>query len=166
MLEVKNISVFYGKVQALHSVSITVDNEEIVAIIGSNGAGKTTLMKTIMGICRPSEGQISYDGKELQKLPPHKVVEKGIIYVPEGRKIFPRLSVRENLEMGAFSQRIRRRDTMRNRIEEVCTIFPKLSRTMQKQTDFLLCAIWLVMELEEIFTRNHRCQTLSRLDEV
>lgn len=126
MLEVKNISVFYGKVQALHNVSITVDNEEIVAIIGSNGAGKTTLMKTIMGICRPSDGQISYDGKEMQKLPPHKVVEKGVIYVPEGRKIFPRLSVRENLEMGAFSQRIRRRDTMRNQIEEVCAIFPKL----------------------------------------
>ena len=105
MLESNNIDVFYGKAQALFGVSISVAASEIVALVGSNGAGKTTLLKTISGLLRPASGHVMFLGERIDGLPCHAIVERGISHIPEGRKLFPDMSVRENLEMGAYVRR-------------------------------------------------------------
>lgn len=105
MLEVNHINVFYGQIQVLWDVSLHVDNGEMVAILGPNGAGKSTLLKTILGMNHPKSGSISYEGKRIDNLPPHKIIEAGIYYVPEGRRIFPDLTVIENLELGAITKK-------------------------------------------------------------
>lgn len=125
MLKVNGIDVFYDKVQALFDVSIEVHDHEIISIIGSNGAGKSTLMKTIMGINRPRKGMIEYDGKMLSTEKTHKIVSEGIVYVPEGREIFPEMSVRENLEMGAFCRKFTKTE-LEQKIEEAYELFPRL----------------------------------------
>ena len=102
MLEVNNINTFYGKVQALWDVSLRVDEAEIVALVGANGAGKTTLLNTISGLLRPASGSVEFLGKRIDGLPPHAIVELGISHIPEGRKLFADMTVRENLEMGAY----------------------------------------------------------------
>ena len=132
MLKVNGIDVFYGKVQSLFNVSIEVGDNEIVSIIGANGAGKTTLMKTIMGLNHPKKGTIEYNGEVISGLPVHKVVSKKIVYVPEGREIFPNMTVRENLEMGAYSVNISKSQLV-SRLEEQYEIFPRLKeRDKQK----------------------------------
>ena len=132
MLKVNGIAVFYGKVQSLFNVSIEVGDNEIVSIIGANGAGKTTLMKTIMGLNHPKKGTIEYNGEVISGLPVHKVVSKKIVYVPEGREIFPNMTVRENLEMGAYSVNISK-SQLESRLEEQYEIFPRLKeRDKQK----------------------------------
>ena len=103
MLDVKNISVYYDKVCALSNISFHVDESEIVSVIGANGAGKTTLMSFITGLVRAASGTITFDGRDITKMQPHKIVRHGITYVPEGRLIFPELTVYENLLMGAYS---------------------------------------------------------------
>lgn len=125
MLEVKNIDVYYGKVQALRDISVTVGEQEIVSVIGANGAGKTTLMKSIMGLVHAAAGEISFMGKNITKLEPHQVVKQGVIYVPEGRRIFPDLSVFDNLLMGAYSKRYSKAE-LADRIAEQYEFFPKL----------------------------------------
>lgn len=125
MLEVKNIDVYYGKVQALRDISVTVGEQEIVSVIGANGAGKTTLMKSIMGLVHAAAGEISFMGKNITKLEPHQVVKQGVIYVPEGRRIFPDLSVFDNLLMGAYSKRYSKTE-LADRIAEQYEFFPKL----------------------------------------
>ena len=105
MLEVRNVNTFYGNVQALWDISITVGEAEIVAIVGANGAGKTTLLNTISGLLQPASGTIEFDGQRIDGLPPNKIVEMGLSQVPEGRRLFTDMSVRENLEMGAYSSR-------------------------------------------------------------
>jgi branched-chain amino acid transport system ATP-binding protein len=105
MLEVKKINTFYGKVQVLWDVSLKVVKKEIVAFIGANGAGKTTLINTISGLLRPASGTIKFHGKSIGGLAPHSIVEQGICHIPEGRRLFPDMSVRENLEMGAYLTR-------------------------------------------------------------
>lgn len=122
MLEIKNIDVSYGPVKALHNVSISVEKGQIVSIIGANGAGKSTLMKAIVGLCETRKGSICYRGEEIQGLPTHKIIRKGIVLVPEGRKIFPALTVMENLEMGAYS----RKGSIQKEIEEIFAYFPRL----------------------------------------
>ena len=107
MLQVDNVVVFYGDLQALWGVSLTVGDAEIVTLVGSNGAGKSTTLKTITGLLRPSTGNIRYDGNSIDKLPMHKIVEMGICMVPEGRRLFPGMTVLENLEMGSFINRAR-----------------------------------------------------------
>jgi branched-chain amino acid transport system ATP-binding protein len=102
MLEVNNIDTFYGKAQALWDVSLRIDEQEIVALIGANGAGKTTLLNTISGLLRPASGTVEFLGKRIDGLTPHAIVALGISHVPEGRKLFADMSVRENLEMGAY----------------------------------------------------------------
>jgi len=102
MLEVSKINTFYGKAQALWDVSLKVDETEIVALIGANGAGKTTLLNTISGLLRPASGSVEFLGQRIDGLAPHNIVELGLSHVPEGRKLFPDMSVRENLEMGAY----------------------------------------------------------------
>ena len=102
MLKLESVRVFYGNVQALKGISIAVEDHELVALIGGNGAGKSTTLLTISGLTRPRSGEISYRGQRIDHLPPFKILEMGIAHVPEGREIFPELTVLENLEMGAY----------------------------------------------------------------
>ncbi len=105
MLKIDKVNVFYGKIQALWDISMTIEEAEIVALVGANGAGKTTLLNTISGLLQPASGTIEFDGQRIDGLPPHKIVELGISHVPEGRKLFTDMSVHENLEMGAYTSR-------------------------------------------------------------
>jgi branched-chain amino acid transport system ATP-binding protein len=102
MFEIKNITVAYGKIMALHGVSLHVNPGEVVTLIGANGSGKSSLLKTISGILVPASGDIFFEGEKLNGLPPHEITRRGVVQIPEGRRIFPLLSVEENLMMGAF----------------------------------------------------------------
>lgn len=105
MLELRDVHTWYGKhIEAIRGVSLTVQEGEIVSLIGANGAGKTTLLKTISGLCPPARGEIRFQGRSLVAIPPHRIARLGVIHVPEGRRIFPRLTVRENLLMGTFAR--------------------------------------------------------------
>ena len=125
ILSLEGIDVYYGEVQALFDVSIDVFDGEIVSIIGSNGAGKTTTMRSIMGLRSPKKGKITFDGQEIHKLSTHKIVDKGIVYVPEGRLVFPDLSVEVNLEMGAYFRNYSKAE-MQQMMEEQFELFPRL----------------------------------------
>ncbi len=102
VLSLDNIDAYYGAIHALKGVSLEVGDGEIVTLIGSNGAGKTTTLKTISGLLKPKNGEIHFKGEQISDLPAHEVAARGVAHAPEGRKIFPRLTVQENLEMGAF----------------------------------------------------------------
>ena len=130
MLEIKNLFVGYGKVNIIQDLSMRVDGGEIVALIGANGTGKTTLVRAISKLNKISGGSILFDGEDITDLSADKIVEKGIVQVPEGRKLFAQMSVRENLEMGAFSKRARSRE--KENLEYVYTVFPEL-KSMEKQ---------------------------------
>jgi branched-chain amino acid transport system ATP-binding protein len=125
MLEIRDVEAHYGDVQALWGVKLHVQRGEIVALIGANGAGKTTLMRTIAGLHKPSSGGVFLDGTALHTLPPHKVVERGVVLVPEGRHIFTGMRVLENLEMGAYASTPRRE--RQNTLRRVYEIFPILA---------------------------------------
>src|SRR5439155_588400 len=105
MLEVKNLEVAYGALTALHGVSLTIQPGEMVALVGPNGAGKSTLLKTIAGLLVPRAGAILWEGKRLSAVPPQRIVERGVARVPEGRRLFARMTVLANLELGAFARR-------------------------------------------------------------
>jgi branched-chain amino acid transport system ATP-binding protein len=107
LLELHGVDAFYGRVQALHGVTLEVDKGEIVALIGSNGAGKTTTLRTISGLMHPAKGQVLFDGKDITHVEASKIVELGICQSPEGRRLFPRMSVQDNLLMGAYTRRDR-----------------------------------------------------------
>jgi len=124
-LEVENLHTFYGHIHALKDVSLAVEKEEIVTLIGANGAGKSTTLKTISGLLRPRQGSIRLDGEDLTRCPPHEIVTKGVVQVPEGRRIFGSLTVRENLEMGAFADPDRRRISAN--LQRVFVLFPRLN---------------------------------------
>ena len=124
MLQIDNIDVYYGKIQALRGVSLNVNEGEVVALIGSNGAGKSTTLRTISGLQRPRQGSISYNGQRIDALPPHDIVRLGVVHCPEGRRIFGSLSLNENLRLGAASQSDRAL-TERTR-REVYDMFPRL----------------------------------------
>lgn len=109
MLQVDRINVFYGDIQALREVSLSVSSGEIISLLGGNGAGKTTTLKTISGLLHPASGSITFDGSKIHQLPAHCIVEMGISQVPEGRRIFPRMSVLENLHMGSHVSEARKR---------------------------------------------------------
>jgi len=132
MLKVNGVDNFYGKVQVLHDLSIQVGEQSIVSIIGANGAGKTTLMKTIVGALKPNKGNIQFCSKDITKLPTHKIVLEGITYVPEGRKIFPELTVQENLEMGAYVRKGLSKTQLNNELEELYDIFPRLKERIKQ----------------------------------
>src|SRR5659263_83045 len=125
ILNINNIDVYYDKVKALNNISISVYESEIVSVIGANGAGKTTLMKSIMGLVKPTKGQITFMDKIISKCPTHKIVKSGIIYVPEGRHIFPEITAYDNLQMGAYSQQYSPKE-FNSKIDEMYEIFPKL----------------------------------------
>jgi branched-chain amino acid transport system ATP-binding protein len=124
LLELENVHTYYGNIHALKGISITVDEAEIVTLIGGNGAGKSTTLKTISGLLRPRPGAIRLAGEDLTKYKPHEIVMKGIVQVPEGRRIFGRLTVVENLEMGSFVQNDKKK--IANAMEKVFTLFPRL----------------------------------------
>jgi branched-chain amino acid transport system ATP-binding protein len=109
LLQVDRINVFYGDIQALREVSLSVSSGEIVSLVGGNGAGKTTTLKTISGLLQPASGSITFDGRKIDRLSPHRIVEMGLSQVPEGRRIFPRMSVLENLHMGSHVREARKR---------------------------------------------------------
>ncbi len=144
MLEVKNINVFYGHVQALHDVSIELHGNEMVSIIGSNGAGKTTLMSTIVGLIHPASGIIRFRDESVDNAPEeeihtrtaHELTAKGIVYVPEGRRIFPEMTVYENMEMGAYSRKLARRQ-LEQEMEEMFSIFPRLKERIRQRAGTL-----------------------------
>jgi len=124
VLEVRGVDAFYGRVQALHAVSLMVDQSEIVALIGSNGAGKTTTLRTISGLMHPASGTIVFDGNDITKVPAHKIVSLGICQSPEGRRLFPRMQVLDNLQMGAYT-RTDKAGVLQD-LERVFTLFPRL----------------------------------------
>ena len=124
MLKVENLSVHYGMIQAVRDVSFEVNEGEVVSLIGANGAGKTTILRTLSGLVRPSAGKIQFLGKEIQKLPAQKIVAGGLSQVPEGRHVFPGLTVMENLEMGAFLKK--NREENQANLKKVFSRFPRL----------------------------------------
>lgn len=123
MLKVQDLSVHYGMIQAVHNVSFEVKQGEIVSLIGANGAGKTTILRTISGLVRPSNGQIIFEGKNIEKAAPQKIVADGLSQVPEGRHVFSGLTVQENLDMGAF---LRKDSTLKDDFEQIFAKFPIL----------------------------------------
>lgn len=130
LLVVDNITAGYGKAVVLQNLSLDVEEGEISALLGSNGSGKTTLIKTILGLVQPTEGSILFDGKQIDGMATHRATEIGISVVPEGRRIFPDMSVAENLRMGCFHEE--RKDIIQERMEEVYQLFPRLrERTSQ-----------------------------------
>ncbi len=131
MLEISGVNVFYGQVQALFDVSVTVGEHEMISIIGANGAGKSTLMNTIAGLIKPATGEIKYNGKAISSTKPHRVVDEGIIYVPEGRHIFYDLSVAENLQMGSYRRKISKAEYEKD-LEGVLKIFPRLKERIRQ----------------------------------
>ena len=129
LLEVENIHSFYGHIQALRGVSLVVEEGEVVTLIGSNGAGKTTTLRSIHGVLPPREGKVIFDGVEIQGTPAHEMISKGIAQSPEGRKIFARMTVRENLEMGAYH----RNDDIREDMDRVFDLFPRLQERVKQE---------------------------------
>ena len=124
MLEIKDLNVFYGAIHALKGISLTVDEGELVSLIGANGAGKTTTLHTISGLLTAASGSITLDGKDLQKVAPNKIISMGLAHVPEGRHVFARMTVEENLRMGAYI--IKDQKKISENLENVYSHFPRL----------------------------------------
>ena len=124
MLEIKDIEVYYGMIQAIKGISFEVNEGEVIALIGANGAGKTTTLHTITGLLSPKKGSVIFEGKDIKKVPAHKIVSLGIAHVPEGRRVFAELTVYENLKMGAYTRKDK--DEIENTLEMVYKRFPRL----------------------------------------
>jgi branched-chain amino acid transport system ATP-binding protein len=135
LLEVKGVDVFYGDIQALWDVSLQVEEGAIVALLGANGAGKTTLLKTISGLVRSGGGEISFLGRSIHHLNPKEIVDRGIVHVPEGRRLFPSLTVLENLKLGAYIPRAR--PSFASSLERVYTLFPVLKNRKDQKAGTL-----------------------------
>lgn len=125
MLEVKNLHVKYGVIEAIKGIDFTVNKGEVIALIGANGAGKTTILHTVSGLITPSEGTITFEGKDITKTPGHKIVSMGMAHVPEGRRVFQSLSVLDNLKMGAFTRKDK--GEIAETLNMVYTRFPRLA---------------------------------------
>ncbi len=124
MLEVKDLEVYYGMIQAIKGVSFEVNEGEVIALIGANGAGKTTILHTITGLLSPKKGSVIFEGTDITKIPPHKIVTLGMAHVPEGRRVFSQLSVLENLMMGAYTRSDKKE--IQETLETVYKRFPRL----------------------------------------
>ena len=133
LLEVSKVVAGYGQTEILHGVSLTVEEGEIVTIIGPNGCGKSTLMKTVAGLVKVWGGRVNFSGNDISSMPPESIVKTGLCFVPQTRNVFPSLSIRENLEMGAFL----RRDDFNGRIEEMFVFFPDLAEDPQRRAGSL-----------------------------
>ena len=130
LLELRDVHTYYGQIHALKGISLEVTEGEVVTLIGSNGAGKSTTLRTISGLLRPRRGEVRLQGKSMVNVPPHKVVEAGIGHVPEGRGVFPKLTVLENLEMGAFL--LKDHDEIEKRMANVFRLFPRLRERVKQ----------------------------------
>ena len=130
LLEISGIDVFYGRVQAVRGASLTVDKGEVVALIGSNGAGKTTTLRTISGLLHPSAGTITFDGKDITHTEPQKIVDLGICQSPEGRRLFARMTVLDNLRMGAYTRK--NAADIKHDMERVFELFPRLKERLHQ----------------------------------
>ena len=165
LLRVQDIHAYYGNIHALKGVSLEVNEKEIVALIGSNGAGKSTLLNTVSGILRSKQGSIYFEGSRIDQLSAHKIVDLGISQVPEGRKIFSRLSVIENLEMGAFVRKDR--GEVAKDMEAAFELFPRLRERRQQVAGTLsggeqqMLAIARALMAFQIATRGYVIQTGS-----
>ncbi len=135
MLEISRLNVAYGRVQVLFDVSISVPEGELVTVIGANGAGKTTLLLTVSGVLRPQSGEISFEGERIDSLRPHEIVAKGLGHVPQGKELFPAMTVLENLEMGAHM--VKGEDEYRRRLERAFEFFPRLSERARQRAGTL-----------------------------
>ncbi len=131
MLELKDVHTYYGNIHALKGISLTVNDGEIVTLIGSNGAGKSTTLRTIQGLNKPRSGSVVLDGVELHKLPAHQIAAMGVAQSPEGRMIFPRMTVLENLEMGAYVRQDR--STFNDDLDHVFKLFPRLKERINQK---------------------------------
>jgi branched-chain amino acid transport system ATP-binding protein len=135
LLELDNVHSYYGHIHALRGISLTVDEGEVVTLIGSNGAGKTTTLRSIHGVLPPREGKILFAGEEIQGMPAHDMISKGIAQSPEGRKIFHRMTVLENLEMGAYHRKDRA--GVREDMDRVFDLFPRLKERIKQESGTL-----------------------------
>jgi branched-chain amino acid transport system ATP-binding protein len=135
MLSLQGIRAGYGNIEALHGIDLEVKEGEIVTLIGANGAGKSTTLRSIMGLAQPHAGEILFEGESLRKIPTHRIAAKGIALVPEGRAVFANLTVRENLELGAYLQKNRAR--LRKDLEHVYGIFPRLEERLDQMAGTL-----------------------------
>lgn len=135
MLEVNDIKVYYGMIQAIKGVSFHVDEGEVIALIGANGAGKTTILHTVSGLLTPKEGTITFEGQDLVKIPGHKIVSMGMAHVPEGRRVFAQLSVLQNLMMGAYTRKDKEEITQT--LETVFDRFPRLKERQNQMAGTL-----------------------------
>ena len=129
-LEVQGVHVSYGGIEALKGASLRVDPGQVVALVGNNGAGKSTLLRSISGLCRPHRGDICLDGRSIARLEPHAIVALGVLHVPEGRRVFARLTVRENLDMGAYTRRDRH--LLAADLADVLDLFPALTERLNQ----------------------------------
>ena len=134
MLKVENINVYYGAIHAIKDVSFEVEEGEIVTLIGANGAGKSTILKTISGLLHTRTGSIHYEGKDLKGIAPHNIVKMGVAHVPEGRRMFSRMTVEENLQMGAFTQPA---SSLSDSLENVYSRFPRLKERRKQEAGTL-----------------------------
>jgi branched-chain amino acid transport system ATP-binding protein len=130
LLAVENLSVFYGSIQALRGISLHVDAGEVVTLIGANGAGKSTTLRTISGLLEPKSGTIQFDGRPIHGLPPHRIVQSGLVQVPEGREIFANLTVEENLQVASFTRKDR--DGIRRDRERALDLFPRVRERLRQ----------------------------------
>jgi branched-chain amino acid transport system ATP-binding protein len=130
-LELRSVHSFYGHIHAIKGISLRVNPGEIVTLIGANGAGKTTTLRTISGIVRASDGEVLLNGQRIDRVPPHRIVEMGVCQSPEGRRIFSRMTVQENLEMGAFARRDQ--DGVREDLERTLELFPRLKERLKQR---------------------------------
>lgn len=135
MLEVNDIKVYYGMIQAIKGVSFHVDEGEVIALIGANGAGKTTILHTVSGLLTPKEGSITFEGQDLVKIPGYKIVSMGMAHVPEGRRVFAQLSVLQNLMMGAYTRKDK--EEIAQTLETVFDRFPRLKERQNQMAGTL-----------------------------
>ena len=135
MLEIKDLEVYYGVIQAIKGVSFEVNQGEVIALIGANGAGKTTILKTITGLLSPKNGSVIFEGKDITKIPAHKIVSLGMAHVPEGRRVFADLSVLENLKMGAFTRKDK--NEINESLQKVYARFPRLEERKNQRAGTL-----------------------------
>jgi branched-chain amino acid transport system ATP-binding protein len=135
LLEIQNVSSGYGEVQILWDVSLNLERGKLTALVGSNGAGKTTLLRTVMGLLKPSQGTVTFDNRDLTRVSPHAKAAQGIVLVPEGRQLFPSMSVYENLQMGAYSARARA--NFAENLEKVYDMLPRLKERADQKAGTL-----------------------------
>ena len=137
MLKIKNVTTHYGPIQALNNISVQIGPEEIVCLLGGNASGKSTTMKTILGIVKPTSGRVEFNGERIDGLRPYKIVRKGISPVPEARRVFARLTVKENLEMGAFIHRRSPDFDFTAELEKIFHLFPRLGERLNQDASTL-----------------------------